>query len=370
MRKNWIFLLIVLVGLAIRLVFALTCDNKPEESDMETYNRLALEAPLSVYPPPGYPLFLKTVYAIFGTRNYRAAFAAQGIVSALSILLIYWITMKASSRRAGLIAAGIAAVYPNLIIFNLTTMTETLSVFCYLLVAAALALPIRPRRQAMITAVVYISTFLVRPVFIYAWPGVLLAAKRRLVFLLAFLALLSPAVIYGIIEGTAVKFPVIALYKTYNKRSNGYQNLSLKALPLGEEERSAGTYLREVGSFIKTNRRQTIDIIHGKLRKLFGRGWDTLVLKPIVGDSRHFKELLMYGYIPVMLLGFIGMIRCYGERNRHIALTMLGYLVFLILLAPFKFRYRLVIEPHLIMYGGILVDRICGWNIFARLRQR
>ena len=44
----------------------------------------------------------------------------------------------------------------------------------------------------------------------------------------------------------------------------------------------------------------------------------------------------------------IGFIRMYNRKTRYLAIPMISYLVFNILLSIFKARYRLMIEPGLI----------------------
>ncbi len=369
MLKHRVLIIIFLAGLAIRLYFALTCAAVPDFSDMATYNRLAMEGKLGVYPPPGYPLFLRFVYTLFGPYNYKAVYAAQGIISSIGILLIYYITIKASDRKAGSIAAGIAAIYPNLIIYNLTTMTESLGVFCFLLILASMTAPVRPRYQSILAAFTFVASLMIRPVLIYAWPGIFLGVKKKLIFLASFIVLISPLVTYSLMEGTGSNYAAAALYKTYNKSSDGYSNISMKDTPLGEKEVSGGTYLREALHFIINNKGQTLDIVCGKLKKVFGRGWDVFVLEPITGGNDHIKQILLYGYIPVMLLGFIGIIRYLNPENRFIALPMLSYIVFMVLLTIFKFRYRVVVEPALIIFTGILVSKKCDLSILRRLKK-
>jgi hypothetical protein len=116
--------------------------------------------------------------------------------------------------------------------------------------------------------------------------------------------------------------------------------------------------VREALKFIIYNKWKTLDITYNKLTLLISRGWDTHVLRDIVGGSTAMQYIMLYGYLPVAALGFIGLARLYDRRNRIIAITTGIYLLCSVLLAIFKFRYRLLAEPMLIMYASLLIGSI------------
>ena len=105
--------------------------------------------------------------------------------------------------------------------------------------------------------------------------------------------------------------------------------------------------------------------IYVKTAKVFSRGWDNFVLRYQTEGQRFLRNLLLYAYMPVMILGFIGMIRFSDERNRQLALPALSYLLFFILLAIFKVRYRLLIEPVLIIFTSITIGHLCRFQEYG-----
>ncbi|MBN1343569.1 MAG: glycosyltransferase family 39 protein [Phycisphaerae bacterium] len=60
---------------------------------------------------PGYPLFLAVIYAVFG-KSYLAVRLVQCVFGGVSCLLLYLLANRWTSARVGLLAAGILCVYP------------------------------------------------------------------------------------------------------------------------------------------------------------------------------------------------------------------------------------------------------------------
>jgi len=81
---------------------------------------------------PGYEIFLAAIYYIFG-HHYEAVWIIQGLISALSALLIFLITKEVFGTRwnflIGLTAAVLIGFSPDLITMQGMLMTETLGVF-------------------------------------------------------------------------------------------------------------------------------------------------------------------------------------------------------------------------------------------------
>ncbi len=81
---------------------------------------------------PGYPLFLAAAYYLGRLGHVEplaAARTAQVLVSVGSVWLVFLIAGKSGSTRAGLIAAGLAAVYPSSLMANNRILTEVLYIF-------------------------------------------------------------------------------------------------------------------------------------------------------------------------------------------------------------------------------------------------
>jgi hypothetical protein len=358
--RNAALLLIVVLSLILRLVLAFGCTAAPDFSDMETYNLLALEGGISVVPPPGYPLFLRAIYSVFGPRNYLAVFIVQGIVSALTVGLIFLVAEKIANFRTAVLAAAVSAVYPNFLVYNLTTMSETLGLFLAVLIMWFLVSGLRDNLKAVGGAVLLIVSCSVRPVLIYFWPGMFAVLRKRLLFVIATLLLVAPWVIYSASTGNVTNRPGRAFYKTYNPKSNGKQYVKFSDTELSREDLPNRVYFREAFDFISNNRWKTVDIMYNKTAMIFSRGWDQHFMQRVVGSSEPMVMLMVYAFIPLMILGTAGMIMHIGSRNRVLAYLLLSYLAAFVFLAIFKVRYRLLVEPVFIIYAAVFIDRAAG----------
>lgn len=78
--------------------------------------------------PPGYVVAL-AVPSLVGLDSIRAHQLASCVIGAGTVLLIGLVGRRIAGRRAGLIAAGFAAVYPNMWLNDGALMSETLALF-------------------------------------------------------------------------------------------------------------------------------------------------------------------------------------------------------------------------------------------------
>ncbi len=367
--KKWLILLavIIVVGGTVRIVAAARCDILPNHSDMATYNQLAFRKGISVSPPPGYPLFLKAIYTIFGAGDVNAVYITQAILSTLTIILIFYFTLIVSGPGTALLAAGISAIYPNFIVYNLTTLTEPLALFIMMILLISLAAPPAKRRWmpltgekggSILSAVILFAGCAVRPAFLYFWPGVLLSVRKKTSFILATLVILSPWLIYGLATGKTPNRGALAFYKTYNPVADGVTHYKISKTALGSRELSNVEYIRGAFEYIVNNKWDTLDIIYNKGSIFLARGWDAFVMRDLTGNTRTMNNLMNYAYLPVMFFGFIGLVRFYDRRNRVAALPALSYILFFVTLAIFKIRYRLLVEPVLIVFASILAGNV------------
>lgn len=371
--KNLMLTIIFLVALAVRLYFAFIAGLAHNGYyDMLRYNKLALQPGLSYAPPPGYPLFLRVIYMIFGDMNFRAVYIVQSLISALAVLLVFRVTARVGSRRAGLMAAWAAALYPNFIVFNLITLTETIGVLFVMLLLDIMTSDRDETKNSILAALNLCTGFFFRPSLIFFWPGVLWCVRKRKVFVMVTAVIIVAWVSYGAVSGKSSRRFARGVYKTYNPAQRGSWALELKDTSLGREDLPSRTYLESAFDFIVHNKWETIDIIYYKLTVLVSRGYSNYTVSKLVGRHRNLDQTLYYCYLPVMILGFTGLIRMYNRKTRYLAIPMLSYLVFNILLSIFKARYRLMIEPGLIVFASLFVDeRICViWAWINEKRSR
>jgi 4-amino-4-deoxy-L-arabinose transferase-like glycosyltransferase len=138
-----------LAGLVIRLLILNTTSTlQPEIVDEQHYTLLAenLSAgngfawsagdPTSMRPP-AYPAFVAAIWSFTGVGNYQAVRVVQLVLALLASWLVYLIGVRTFDKTVGAYAAAALWLYPTLIFFNFTLLTETL--FTLLLIAFVLS---------------------------------------------------------------------------------------------------------------------------------------------------------------------------------------------------------------------------------------
>jgi 4-amino-4-deoxy-L-arabinose transferase-like glycosyltransferase len=102
---------------------------------------LAARGGPTAFRPPLFPIALAAVYKLAGTSDAKARWTAARVVEAIfgsvTVLEICLIGFVLWDRRVGLVAGGIAAVYPPLVLVGSSILSESL--FIPLLLASVLA---------------------------------------------------------------------------------------------------------------------------------------------------------------------------------------------------------------------------------------
>lgn len=151
-RTAWALAAILLTGMALRLGWIWAVNTQPVY-DFKHYHDLALsllregryampegldyikaDTPYvqtgvhyaTAFRPPGYPLFLTAVYAVY--PSILAAKLANVALSAVWILGMYGIGARLAGVRTGLLAAGLTALFPPAVAYCGVLGTEILAV--------------------------------------------------------------------------------------------------------------------------------------------------------------------------------------------------------------------------------------------------
>ena len=155
-RKHlWVFAALIILAAAFRVAVAHWLPNDSADDglgyaqiarnvlEQHVYSH-ATEAP---YDPsyvrlPGYPLFLATIYSVFGHTNNSAVRIAQALIDAGTCALVAWLAFlwQPDERRkiaTAIAALALAAVNPFTTIYAATILTEVPATF--LIVAACVA---------------------------------------------------------------------------------------------------------------------------------------------------------------------------------------------------------------------------------------
>ncbi|HUV37495.1 MAG TPA: glycosyltransferase family 39 protein [Patescibacteria group bacterium] len=388
LRGSWIPLAIIfIVALAIRVYCACACGVDPDFSDMAEYNALAVHGGFDTYRVPLYPLFLRAVYSLFGDYNYTAVFVIQGIIGAFTSLLLYAVAAGMWNRRAGLIAALIFAVYPHFILYNLTTLSETLGVFCVAAIMLVASKDIPNTCKAVALAAVTGTGVLLKPALLFLVPGLFATVRRRWLFVIVLAAVISPWTVRNAVmfrrfvpvsETGAFNF-----YLSYNEKADGTTGKApdvqrpvhgpgatsreLPPRPSGSQME----YLQRALRFIAYNRLKTAQIIYNKVSVLFMRGWESHLMGGWeIERVRNLSNVMAYAYVPLAFLGFFGLARYYRREHRPVVAPVAGYVLLVILLSIFKFRFRLLMEPMLVVYASAFLSSVLTLSFIPSGPQR
>ncbi len=97
--------------------------------------------------PPGYPLWLASVYTLTGNRSPAAVQNVQWVLDSFSVLLIIGIGVTAFGWRTGLWAGGIAALWPLLALSGAGPLAD--SPTSWIVLGAAWLLLLAAKRQSI-----------------------------------------------------------------------------------------------------------------------------------------------------------------------------------------------------------------------------
>jgi len=163
------YTLLLLIAFSFRLFIALRLPND-EPDDGRVYSLLARNVleqhvySIASQPPydptlirlPGYPLFLASIYAIFGHGNNTAVRVVQAVFDTLTCVLISlvafeWAIDEERKHRSAIVAFALAAVCPFTAIYVATILTEVLTNFLAvaMVLAATFAFKATTRRRVL-----------------------------------------------------------------------------------------------------------------------------------------------------------------------------------------------------------------------------
>jgi 4-amino-4-deoxy-L-arabinose transferase-like glycosyltransferase len=246
---------ILVVALMLRLgVIGLV--SPPFSSDSLKYDQLARNLLTGhgftlngktprVRTPPLYPLFLSGIYRLVGT-NHMAVKLIQALMGTLVCWLTYYLGRSLYGSKAGLIAAGLLAIYPPAVYVSCLLLTENLYIPLLLIAVSLYLFSAHSRFRAILSGLVFGLASLTRPVALLL-PAFLIgleAVKRRGrgpwsqgALLIAFMGL-------TILPWTARNYAVTGQFILINKQVGGSFFMSTYAptmgrTPIDPQERAA-----------------------------------------------------------------------------------------------------------------------------------
>ncbi len=320
------------------------------------------------YRPPGYPMFLAGVYAIFG-HSYAVVKILQSAIDALTCVLIVMIGERLFTKRVGLIAGAIASVYPFLIVYTGFVLSEALFV-C--LSAAFLYLLIRFResfewRWAVAAGLVLGVMNLTRPVtlllpaVLFVWLWVELGSKRRAAALAGFLALwmMVPILPWTLRNYLATHSFIliadhhwVALYAANNTRIlHDEEKIGGWVQPEPQEDYRAA-YL---GFIRHTLANEPMEMARLELYKLL-RFWSVVPTSSKTTTRDAIVSVFSYGLLlPLVLAGMVLAMKM--PHRPWVLFFWIMHFCFMTLVLYGSTRFRSPIEPVLVIFGAVALER-------------
>ena len=404
------------LGLIVRLaVLSQTSDLGLPIVDERHYVRLAtnlLEGhgfawspgePTSIRPPL-YPAFLAGLWTITGPSAFQTVRVCQIVMAVLTTLLMFRLGTRVYGRDAGYLAAAVFWLYPSLIYFNFTILSETLFV---LLLVAFLLLAVRLVQQpaiwpavlcgvtlgiaALARSVVWPLPLLLCPLLVMLMPG---SFKSRVALsalvLAAYAAVLAPwAVRNTRLQGVTT---IVDTMGGINLRMGNYEYTpedrmwATVDLMKGEKEwsyeltsQNPGVHFTE-GQKDKWAQQKAIEYIQSNVGTTVRR--DLIKFADLWGIEREFIASVQHGalspprwfaimagasivgaYAAVVIMGVAGMwLAAPGRREHVILLLPILFITAIHTLVYGHSRYHIPLMPIFGIYAvGLLSVRRRWW---------
>ena len=336
----------------------------------------------NTFRPPGYPFFLAAVYALAG-HSFAVVKVLQSLIGALTCILVVLIGERLFSKRTGVIAGAIAAVYPFLILYSGFLLSETLFVF---LSMVFLYMLIRLRGNwawwdVALAGLVLGLMNLTRPVALLL-PGLLffwlwgeLGAKRRAAMIAGLLAqgMLVPIVPWTVRNYVATQSFIliddhhwlglhIGNNRTIMEMPDKIGGWLEPALVEGSRESfRAADYRAAYVSFMRDLLQRPLDLLRLEGYKLM-RFWSVVPTSSKTTPRDAVISILSYGLLlPLALLGVALSFRSVEKPWLLIVWTLNFCLMSLIAFG--STRFRAPVEPVLVLFGALALER--AWAVWA-----
>lgn len=413
------------MALLPRLLWAFE-PHPPPFSDMEDYylcainalrgDFLAMEAERLAYRPPGYPLFLYTVFSLFPAERLFAVRVVQAFLGAFSVLVLFSISTiilqslfilhnQKNQWLQKVLSYGIALHYAWMIgpvFFSSIFMTETLYTF---LLLCWIRLLISPKNEntfykQMIASVLLGVMALVRPVSLCFLPvlvfHVLLASvreswnKKLYIPLSVWMIPIIPWTIRNALMLGA--FVLLSTNSGVNFYIGHQQNYSY--YNTGEKEKIRQELIEEYGHIdevaedryfflqgLKEIGERPHLLIQHSLQKLYYLYIEDEPPWPL-GEYGNGMIPFLYRYLPIQiimwnpffsLLALAGIMYAFIKKLPHNTLLTLLILYTAACLIYFaRTRFRIPIEPVLIFYAWLGIVSIADtiYTMYWRLQRR
>jgi len=254
-RQKWIYPVVILaVALAVRLFLLFVIPSHSLQHDESDYEDIALsllqgkgfvtaEGVPTALRPPLYPAFLALIHLVSG-HSHAAVQAIQGVLLALTCVLVYLLGTEIYDKRVGLLGGLTAAFYPMLIYPALEFLSEALFIFLFTLALFAVFRSRDTDRWSVGAGLFLALAALTKPLALFSFPFFLVWIGRQgyetrwktvSLFMLTFIFCLLPWTLRNYaVFGAFIPVTTgggIAFYNSYILAPQGLGFNSLEHLP-------------------------------------------------------------------------------------------------------------------------------------------
>jgi 4-amino-4-deoxy-L-arabinose transferase-like glycosyltransferase len=382
--------LIGLVALALRVAYVLYVRTLPMHGDGIAYHWQALlladgkgfisvreyladgTRVASATHPPAWPLVL-TLPTLVGLRTFLEHQVFACVIGSATVAVVGLTGRRLANARVGMIAAGVAAIYPYTWLYERALLSETLVLFG---VALALYLAVRFRTEPSGRLVVLLG----------AVCGMLALTRSELALLVPILLVPLVLTSHGVALrrraswlgfAVVVAGSVVAPWTVYN--ATRFEHPAPLSNQFGELLRNANcdsTYHGELVGFIdRSCNRQAgagtpyIDANAAQVPRVVaareGRMWNLwrpaqqMQIEPRRGIPRRVREGAFFAFDVLLPLAIAGL--CVLRARRTSVWPLLVLVAVPVITAAIAFgytRYRAPAEPPLLLAGAVAIDAL------------
>lgn len=355
------------------------------------------------FQDPLYPYFLGLVYSLFG-HNFLAVVLVQGVIGALTSVLIYLIGKRVVNGPVGLIAGILWSFYPSIIFHEGLIMKEGIAVFLATLAVynVIIAKETGYSRHWFLGGVAFGLSALTRGNIILVIPVILIGAlfdyraqplKILLLFMLGLLTIFMPIALRNKIVGGELVLttsqaganfywgnnsevlgsfipspPFVRQAPEYEQHDFAKEAMRLTGKQDMSSAEVSNFWFRKGIDFILENPKRYAWLEYQKLLLLFN--------KQEISDNyryyylKRFSTVLTYSPVTFWMLaslGLLGMALYMGSWRRFsmLYLFIIAYSLSLIIFYVHS-RYRLILAPFLTVFAALALQ--WGWRAISEKR--
>jgi 4-amino-4-deoxy-L-arabinose transferase-like glycosyltransferase len=316
---------------------------------------------------------------IFG-HSYAAVKIAQSLLGALTCLMIFLIGQRLFSRKVGVIAATLAAVYPFLVLYAGFLLSETLFVFLSTVFLYALV-RLRERyasKWVALGGLVLGMMNLIRPVtllvpaLLFFWAWIEFGAKRKAVVIASLLAIwMMVPILPWTVRNYMVTHSYILIEDHHWLSVYSGNNRTILQNPdaIGgwlEPEQiegfnstyKTGDYRSAALSFLRQHLlHEPWELLRLEAHKL-RRFWSVFPTSSRTTYRDAMISVFSYGLLlPLFVIGMILSLR--SDQRSWILIIWIVNFCFVTLIAFGTTRFRAPVEPAIVLFASLALEK--GW---------